>query len=222
MRLQEKNDNNVNDDYYNRYLNELHKIYEEDKVRANRMAKRRLVELGFIKENRKENSNNFNFEFDIKFKTIVVICVLIAMVSLIPANGITVPIYLFGFVFFLAGLFVGLYVPFFGIIFLFSHGGTGLFLMLSSLLGSSTENMSIGIDFANNPVFSDGGIPSNIKLYFYFIIVIFVVAFIYTIIHNVSKKMKSDKKHVIIILTLYLIAILLVALSTKIFPVLKY
>ena len=41
--------------------------------------------------------------------------------------------YVFGFIFFVAGMLVGTFVPGFGVIFLFSHGLTGLSLMIESL-----------------------------------------------------------------------------------------
>lgn len=219
--LKEKDNEIMNDDYYNRYINEMNKIYQEDKIRANRMAKRRLIELGYIKENRKNSANSLNLEFDKKTKIIIGICILFFLVSFLAPDPISIPIYLFGLVFFLAGLFIGLYIPYFGLIFLLTHGGTGFFLMLSTLIASNPNQSSIGIDFANNPVFSDGGIPSNIKLYFYLIIVILIVAVVFTIIHNVSEKVKSDKKNTIIILILYLIVVVLVTLSTRFFPVLR-
>ena len=123
--------------------------------------------------------------------------------------------YIFGLVFFFAGLFVGSYVIGFGLIFLFSHGGSGLFIMISSLLSNEFFDFE---DISNNPVFTDGGIPNDLKQYLIGIIAVFAIAIIYTIAHNLSSKLKEDNKHIIIILSLYLIGILLVGLAPRIFP----
>ena len=65
-----------------------------------------------------------------KFLTIFcVICGLtVLLVGLISKE--LIPMYYFGLVFFIAGLCVGLFQQGFGLVFLFSHGGTGLGLML--------------------------------------------------------------------------------------------
>lgn len=71
-----------------------------------------------------------------------------------------IPIYYFGLIFFFAGFYAGGYGPkVFGLIFLFSHGGTGLSLMIYSLCK----------DYFNNPRFTDAP---------YFMTYVAIVAFI--------------------------------------------
>ena len=128
-------------------------------------------------------------------------------------------LYMFGLVFFLAGLFIGLNVPVFGLIFLCSHGGTGIIIMLSSLLGSDENSLfyNIGRIF-KNPMFSDGGMPSNLRLHLCAIVAVLVTALVYTVLHNLSPRLKENKIHMIIILALFLIGIVLVGLIPRMYP----
>lgn len=110
--------------------------------------------------------------------------------------------YYFGLVFFLAGFFVGSFVPFFGIIFLFSHGGTGLGLMISSILENEVYK-SLLQDM------------SNIHYYYFALIVALVVVSIISIIlYSVNKKVHQNKKLPAICLGLFLISVILI----RIFP----
>ena len=128
------------------------------------------------------------------------ICVLIALCSLLVSNYELIFIYLFGMVFFFAGLFIGLKAPVFGLLFLVTHGGSGLFIMILSFLGGLDNELFDFKNFFNNPVFSDGGVPSNLKFYLGTVATIFIISLLYTIIHNFSSTMKEDHKHMIIIL----------------------
>ena len=148
---------------------------------------------------------------------LVLICFLIIISGLFAQNIITFPMYLFGVCFFFAGVFVGLYIKVFGLIFLFSHGGAGLFIMLSSITSIETENGISLEKFKNHPLFTDGGIPTNIKLYLAVTLGFLLSAIILTIIHNFSDKMKKDKKYACYVLLLYLLVIIHVMLFPRIF-----
>lgn len=204
--------NNINKPNFDRYIEELYKINTEDKKRAEKIAKSGLRELCIVFE----EDNPPSSVVDSKNKKIIIaICILIALCGLLVQNIGMILMYIFGLVFFFAGLFVGSYVIGFGLIFLFSHGGSGLFIMISSLLSNEFFDFE---DISNNPVFTDGGIPNDLKQYLIGIIAVFAIAIIYTIAHNLSSKLKEDNKHIIIILSLYLIGILLVGLAPRIFP----
>lgn len=83
--------------------------------------------------------------------------------------------YLFGFVFFLAGTLIGNFVPGFGIIFLISHGMSGFWLMISAL---DVENYSTFLSDA--PAFSR-------PLLSIILIVLFGFGIFFTIIHSLGK-----------------------------------
>lgn len=89
--------------------------------------------------------------------------------------------YVFGTAFFLAGLFVGMYVPVFGIIFLFSHGCTGLGIMC---LTKITQILS-------NPIMTDN--PGNLKNLLILGSGLIIVGIVSVIIFNVSEKFRNSK-----------------------------
>jgi hypothetical protein len=200
--------------YFDSYIKELYKINTDNPQKAKDIAKKGLNELGLLDKSAKTNK----LGIDMKWAVIICICFLIILCAFFSSNLELAMMYIFGVVFFLAGLFIGLYVPIFGIIFLFSHGGAGIYMMLSSLLGN-VDDFSTKIDLIfNNPIYTDGGMPITIKLYLIIILVVFVVAFIYTILHNLSPKLKENKIHTILVLSLYLLLIILVGFLPRIFP----
>lgn len=205
--------NNLDGNEFDLYVAELNKIYMNDKKKANKIARRGLTDLGLLNKSITGNSLGINKEIAI----IIAICSSIALCCFFAPNLELMGIYLFGMIFFFAGLFVGLYIPVFGLIFLFSHGGTGLFVMIMSLFGFPIDSPEIEKIF-NNPIFTDGAVPKNIILFLCVVGIVFVSAFIYTIIHNLSPTLKKDKKNIIRILILFFIGIVLVILFPKIFP----
>lgn len=102
--------------------------------------------------------------------------------------------YIFGFAFFISGHYVGMNVPFFGLIFLFTHSVTGMFIMLSSLVGESLIS----------PVMSD--LPSNTVNYIVIDSILFILATLYVIAYNVSSKIRNIKYSNYIPICIYIIA----------------
>ena len=206
--------------YYDWYINELNALYVKDKSKATKIAKQGLNEMGLLNQS---GSNSGSLGIDKEMATIVGLCILIALCGLLIPNIAGIGMYLFGIVFFLSGVFIGLYVPVFGLIFLFSHGGAGLFIMLSAASGEFTdESITIFEKIISNPAISDGGFPTSMILYVGVALVFLVMAVIYTIIHNLSPVLKKDKKHVIRILLLLLAGIILFLLFPRIFSVFIY
>lgn len=211
MNDKEENDYNLRKNEFDWYIEELNKIYVYDKGRAKKIARRGLKDLGLLKETISFKSLGIDKEISI----IVIICILITLCCFLTPNASSLMMYIFGVIFFLVGIFVGLEVTVFGLIFLFSHGGSGLAIMILSLFGMGDSS-----DFNqifNNPVFTDGGIPKNMLIYLCVLALVFISAIIYTIFHNLSPTLKQNKKHMIRILLLYFIAILLTALFFKFF-----
>lgn len=203
--------NDINKPNFDRYIEELYKINTYDKNRADLIAQRGLEELGITDI---DNKSTIFLGIE-KGKAILVgICILFILCGFLSSRIELIFIYFFGLVFFFAGLFIGLNVPVFGLIFLCTHGGAGLFILLSSFFGGFDDYNKI----LNNPVFTDGGIPKDLKTYLTAIVTIFVIALIYTLLHNLSPKLKENKIHMILILLLFLIGIILVGLIPRIFP----
>lgn len=201
--------------YYDWYINELNALYVKDKKKAIKIARHGLDEMGLLKQS---GSNSGSLGIDKEMATIVSLCILIGLCGLLIPNFAGIGMYLFGTLFFLAGTFIGLYVPVFGLIFLVSHGGAGLFIMLSAASGEFTdESITIFEKIISSPAISDGGFPTSMILYVGIALVFFVTAIIYIILHNLSPVLKKDKKHVIRILLLLLAGILLFLLFPRIF-----
>ena len=159
------------------------------------------------------NSANNNYENKIipndidKEKLLaVIICTAMALLGFInvfsnPEAGV----YFFGLVFFLAGFFVGVTQKGFGLIFLFSHGVTGLGIMVGFVLK----------DIFNNPLLQDG--INNIHIYLGITLLIFVLAIITTAIRNLSDSFKNKQYSLLIPLSLFFIGLFMVTLLPKIF-----
>ncbi len=211
MKKEDYENSSLDKQYFDKYIEELYNINSENPKRANDIAKRGLDDLGLL------NESNKNFlGIDIEWAIIVGICILIALGGFFAPNIKLGFSYIGGLVFFFAGVFIGLDIPLFGLIFLFTHGGVGLCLMIMSLIGG--DDLFEFPNITNNPVFSDGGMPLNLRMYLSITITILVIAVLYTIIHNLSPRLKENKKHMIIIMTIYLVFIVLVGLITRFFP----
>lgn len=115
--------------------------------------------------------------------------------------------YFFGAIFFLAGLFVGLNVPVFGIIFLFSHGGTGLGIMCFSKIKGILES----------PLMTDN--PTNLKYLLVLGTGLILAGIISTIFYNVSKKIRDQKYSLPIILAMFVIGIAIIQILPLMFNI---
>lgn len=173
-------------------INKLRHQFQEKPKEVNRELKKLIHNL----EKTKEDSVFGNIFKDIAWD-ILLICVLAIMIAAMGLFSKNIGLYIFGLAFFLAGLGTGLFAKTFGIIFLFSHGVTGLCIMEGTMIG----------DLFSNPKFTDG----TSMLYFYcgIVILIFAIATIITIIHNLSDTAKKIKWFKIIPMVLYFLGFLL-------------
>ena len=135
----------------------------------------------------------------------IIIILLVGLLPLKTGDIECIPFYYFGFVFFIAGFFIGTSIPGFGIIFLFSHGLTGLGLMTVPLL----------LNITNNPYMTDN--PKNIYIYLGVICALFAVAVIKTIIDSIKnlKNISNPSRYVkvknqAIIILLFTVGIVMV------------
>ncbi len=113
--------------------------------------------------------------------------------------------FLFGFIFFLAGLLIGMYIKYFGIIFLFSHGGLGYYLMISLL----------SRDILSNPILTDGN-PKHLILYLCVIAALTVISFGFIILYNISDKWKEKKYAMLFPIGFFTIAFILAGILPNI------
>ena len=178
----------MNDEYYSKYIDELHKRYETDPVSA--------VNLLSDSINRLKPRKIVLNEKQINIILMVLITALTVFSTFICAESLSMQI--FGSIFFFAGLFIGLYIPGFGLIFLLSHGLTGLYLM----------NQDIFSKLVDNPVLSD---PSSyMTKYLSITSIVLICAFIATVAHNIFVKKVREIKYIRpIILLLWLAGLVL-------------
>lgn len=138
---------------------------------------------------------------------IFAVCIFLMSVFNIKYGSEQFMLYFFGAAFFLAGLFVGLNVPVFGIIFLFSHGGTGLGIMCASKIKSVLDS----------PLMTDN--PTNLKYLLILGAGLIIAGIISTIFYNVSNKIKDQKYSLIIILSMFAVGIAIIQILPIMFNI---
>lgn len=141
------------------------------------------------------------------FVTFVILCALLGLVNAFNSNiDMDISLYYFGILFFLAGLFVGLSFKSFGLIFLFTHGGTGLGLMLIPII----KDLELKVYLTDNPTF--------LLIYLRIIIIVIILAIILTVLYNLNDRLKDSIKIYSLIFILYLLAITMVVFLPKLLP----
>ena len=135
------------------------------------------------------------------------VCIFLISITNINYGSEQFMMYFFGTVFFLAGLFIGLNVPVFGIIFLFSHGGTGLGIMCFTKINKILQS----------PIMTDNS--TNLQNLLVLGVGLIVIGIISTIFYNVSKKIRDKKYSLIIILAMFAIGIAIIQLLPMIYNI---
>ena len=129
--------------------------------------------------------------------------VILAFMSLFHIGGENpegIEIYLFSMIFLIAGQTIGTFLPYFGIIFLFSHGGTGIGIMMSTFLGT----------IFNNPRMTDNP-PKLLIIYIGISIFLIVIGFLITVLRNLSNYLKTKQFVVYLPILLYIVGVGMVA-----------
>lgn len=188
--------------------NDLEYYIDKIKTRYNKYPDDTLKKLSvFTSEFDNKSSfikDNLNTIYKVAF---VIIVALLGSVTVLTNEEFSM-LYYFGCIFFIAGLYVGLSVPKFGLIFLFSHGGTGIGLMLVPYIMNILKSPYLS-DLPNNNIF---------KLLFCSLLC-FIIAFIMTVIYNLSDKFKNNKFSLLITFILYIIGISIILLIPIIYKI---
>ena len=108
--------------------------------------------------------------------------------------------YLMGIVFFLSGIFIGFNEKGFGLIFLFSHGFSGLCLMIGSQI----------YDVINNPLLHDNAY--NVWIYMGIGVLLIIIAFLIAVFINLSDNLRHNYKIKNIVFSILVVVLFMSAL----------
>lgn len=200
----------MNDDKYKESLNKINKYYKENPDITTNELEKAVYNIEYnilMKNNDVKNSKGIDIEpvwlYRIGF---VILILLIGLIDI--AYGNFDGNYYFACIFFLAGLFVGLYVRGFGLIFLLSHGLSGLALMIGPTIKS----------ILSSPIITD---LANKSILFFIVIgiIALITAFLMTALYNLSNKIQGNKYSLLIIFILYIFGILVIKLIPIIYGI---
>ena len=140
---------------------------------------------------------------DIFYLFLIYVAILLyALVICIPDYLPNLGLLIFGFVFFVAGMQIGFgkETRGFGLIFAFSHGGTGLGCIIASLL----------MDRIDVNMLSDLSGPR--KMYLFFTIALGIIAYLGMVLYNLSDTIHLKKYSKVVILLFFALVIFLVGM----------
>ena len=184
----------MKDEVFDNYIEEIKSIHENNPVKVNR----ELHELLHRIRNNDDDKKSILSDLEMDKLLLCIIIILIILLGLLNiGGGETAILYFVGVAFFLAGIFIGLYLKGFGLIFLFSHGIAGLCLMEGSFISNITDN----------PLISEN--PTNIYIFLGLSIILFAIATIMIVIHNLSDLAKEKMFYKVIPFILYFIGLLI-------------
>lgn len=176
-------------------INKITKEFEKNKRRTNAKLERVLLE---IKKEKNEMSINevLNLHKEKVITGILIVILLLLGLFSISTNPESMIMYYFGMAFFLAGFFIGTNQDSkMVIIFLFSHGGTGLALMLGSLL----------YPIFDSPILSD--MPTKLTIVLIIIFGLALIGFILETIFNIAERFDIHKAYVPFLLGIFTTAV---------------
>ena len=186
--------NKSSEEQFEDYIQKLREEFQENPKRALREAHLSLGRLSTSKKQILDAEGK-------KILLIVVYFIIIALIGLI--NYTSILLYIGGLVFFASGLLIGLNINRFGIIFLFSHGMSGLGLMLACELSG----------LLTSPFISDA--PLYIYILLGMVLALVILGLITTILYNLSDKFKNNEFSLYIPFTLFGMAIVLAIIISK-------
>lgn len=182
---------------FDNLINDLRELYKEKPKKTIEEINSAIVSI--------KSSDIINKTLKILVVSIIyIICIALLGLTNIGISQDLVFEYYIGAIFFLVGLAIGLKLQLFGIIFLFSHGCTGLGLMVIPKI----------IEILKNPIMTDN--PTNIMIFLTFGVLLVIVGIILTIMYNLNKKFKYS---LFIILGVFLLGIAIIQLLPYIYGI---
>ena len=172
-------------------INKITKEFEKNKRGTNAKLERVLLE---IRKEKNETSiiDVLKLHKEQTITGVLIIILLLLGLFSISTNSESMIMYYFGMVFFLAGTSQESKMV---IIFLFSHGGTGIALMLGSLL----------YPIFDSPLLSD--MPTKLIIVLIIILGLVLIAFILETIFNIAERFDTHKAYVPFLLGIFTTAV---------------
>lgn len=187
---------------FNECLDELEWLYKINPEITQKETEELIKKLNKINNSKKDILEDINTD-------ILCLCLLGITTAIFGLFNIEkFPIYIFGLVFFIAGLGVGATIEKFGLIFLFSHGVTGMSIMLGSQISSLLAS----------PIMSDN--PTKIYIYLGIVITLLLIATITMILYNLSHNLKKIKHFILVPIIIYVLAFFMSGMLPKIITLL--
>lgn len=196
----------MNDNRYKECLNKIDKYYKSNPdITTNELEKTIYnIEYNVLTKNSSIGPKKI-LDVDIVWIYRVAFVIIVLAIGLVDIlNNSFDGTYYFGAIFYLAGLFIGLNIKGVGLIFLLSHGGTGIGIMLVPTI----------INILKNPLMSDLA-NNNIMSILVIAFIAIVLAILMTVFYNLSDQFKNKNYSLPVILLLYMIGIVII----KIIPI---
>ncbi len=196
----------MNDNRYKECLNKIDKYYKSNPdITTNELEKTIYnIEYNVLTKNSSIGPKKI-LDIDIVWIYRVAFVIIVLAIGLVDIlNNSFDGTYYFGAIFYLAGLFIGLNIKGVGLIFLLSHGGTGIGIMLVPTI----------INILKSPLMSDLA-NNNIMSILVIAFIAIVLAILMTVFYNLSDQFKNKNYSLPVILLLYMIGIVII----KIIPI---
>lgn len=196
----------MNDNRYKECLNKIDKYYKSNPdITTNELEKTIYnIEYNVLTKNSSIGPKKI-LDVDIIWIYRVAFVIIVLAIGLVDIlNNSFDGTYYFGAIFYLAGLFIGLNIKGVGLIFLLSHGGIGIGIMLVPTI----------INILKSPLMSDLA-NNNIMSILVIAFIAIVLAILMTVFYNLSDQFKNKNYSLPVILLLYMIGIVII----KIIPI---
>lgn len=197
----------INEERFNKNISELESFHKKNPEYVEKETKKLVEKIRSI-ENLKNGGLKRDFIRNSDKYAIILLITFIASLGLLNISE-TIALYYFGMIFFLGGYLASVSdeIGGSGVIVLFSHGCTGLALMLVPII----------IEVIKNPILSDTA--GTAPFIYIGVAASFIIAgIVLTIMYNLSATLRGLKIYKVLPLALFTIAIVLTTILPKLLP----
>ena len=182
------------DEVFEKCMQDLRNLYEKDPVKAIKETQytiRILKIKGGILAN-----------VDLEKLWLCIIFIMTALIGIFNID--TYGVYLFGFIFYMAGILIAMNIGRTGLVFLMSHGVSGIAVMEGALLWN----------LFTNPIIKD--LQFRYVMYLVWVVLLIIVGVMYAVLYNLSDNLKLKRNSMIVPFIVFFIAFYLSAILPRI------